>query len=474
MPQSPEYELALLCSLILQPEILDSPDFKVVEADFHIPAHAEVFELLKTLWAAEEPIDANSITRALRDARRLDQVGGVPFLNRLFEATSSSADWQRSARILREKLISRMRQSLGRLYAQVQDFDLPIEILNLQKEIAEMEADTRPRPSIMDQWSALRFDPSKPPAAARVVFTLNGKPWSTNGNLSGLAGHIKSGKSGSMSGLLAATLPGDGDTLGFDSQNDRGQAVIHLDTEQSDNDHHRLLVNSLRRKGYATCPNWLLSFRITSVPTAKRLVELEALMREASTKFKGIHSVLIDGVADLMVRGPNDEQESIELVQKLQQLAIEYDTHIVAVLHWNPSKDFQKTRGHLGSQLERKAETNLALEMDDNNVTTIYCKTARSTHIPKSEGQRFRWSDEDGMHMSCDADTTVSPDRVFLLKALADQVFEGSKCLRYLDAVSAIGLAKGIGKHQATNLFTEINKGGFIKKNPLNKWELAA
>ena len=37
------------------------------------------------------------------------------------------------------------------------------------------------------------------------------------------------------------------------------------------------------------------------------------------------------------------------------QLAIEYDCVFMTVLHENPNSDFGKTRGHLGSQLSRKA-----------------------------------------------------------------------------------------------------------------------
>jgi hypothetical protein len=70
------------------------------------------------------------------------------------------------------------------------------------------------------------------------------------------------------------------------------------------------------------------------------------------------------------------------------------------VLHENPAQPGQggKTRGHLGSQLERKAESNLRLEKDTAGVSVIYSTRCRNGDIPKSKGVSFAWSEELKMH----------------------------------------------------------------------------
>ena len=64
--------------------------------------------------------------------------------------------------------------------------------------------------------------------------------------------------------------------------------------------------------------------------------------------------IVIDGIADLQ-RNTNDLEESDALVGALMSLSTKTNTHILCVLHTNPGSD--KARGHLGSSLQRKAET---------------------------------------------------------------------------------------------------------------------
>ena len=112
--------------------------------------------------------------------------------------------------------------------------------------------------------------------------------------------------------------------------------------------------------------------------------------------------MLLDGAADF-IPNPNDPDEAFAFVDELHQLAIRYDTAIICVIHENPSSETGKTRGHFGSQLERKAETNLRLSKDGDGVTTVFAEKARHAHIPKERGTRFVWSDEEKMHVTTEA-----------------------------------------------------------------------
>ena len=62
----------------------------------------------------------------------------------------------------------------------------------------------------------------------------------------------------------------------------------------------------------------------------------------------------------------------------LPLIATEQNAVVVTVLHENPNSEYGKTRGHLGSQLERKAESNLRLQKDNTTgVTTIFTEKSR-------------------------------------------------------------------------------------------------
>ena len=64
--------------------------------------------------------------------------------------------------------------------------------------------------------------------------------------------------------------------------------------------------------------------------------------------------VVVDGVSDLMYN-TNDIEESDRIVGSLMAYSTRYNCHIMVVLHTNPNSD--KARGHIGSTLQRKAES---------------------------------------------------------------------------------------------------------------------
>lgn len=71
--------------------------------------------------------------------------------------------------------------------------------------------------------------------------------------------------------------------------------------------------------------------------------------------------VFIDQVADL-IPTVNDEEKSNKLVRLLSRLAYTYDTAIVLVIHQNEGSGTQsKSRGHLGSTLEQKCISSVAI-----------------------------------------------------------------------------------------------------------------
>ena len=86
--------------------------------------------------------------------------------------------------------------------------------------------------------------------------------------------------------------------------------------------------------------------------------------------------VLIDGVADL-VSDVNDIKDGNECVRTLMRLSVEYDCHIMTVIHSNYGSD--KATGHLGSTLYKKCETAISLEKSTTHKgrVDVKCKLSR-------------------------------------------------------------------------------------------------
>jgi hypothetical protein len=244
-----------------------------------------------------------------------------------------------------------------------------------------------------------RFDINHPPEKPRPVISLCGQGLSTPGNLTVFSAKQKTAKTSSILAALASMMMPKGDCLGFTGIW-TGGAWIHFDSEQSEYDFDRATRVCLRRAGLDVEPAWLRTYSTVHLDIDERRELFFAELERASKEHGRLSGASVDGVAD-MCHDPNDSEEAFALVSRLNRAAAQYDCPFLLSLHENPGGDNGKTRGHLGSELGRKAETNLSLSKDTNNVVSMFTESSRSCHIPKDKGPRFAWSDDEGMHLSC-------------------------------------------------------------------------
>ena len=212
------------------------------------------------------------------------------------------------------------------------------------------------------------IDYDNPPDASKSVITVNGVPLGTQDNLFCITGGEGTGKSNYIAAILAGTLGTERldaeQTLGLEvTPNPKGLAVLHYDTEQSEAQLHKNLGKTLRRASLTGVPDFYHSLYLASLSRKDRLKLIRESMDLFHHKHGGIHLVVIDGIADL-IRSANDETESIAIVDELYRLAGIYNTCIICVLHFVPNGI--KLRGHIGSELQRKAAGILSIEKDEN------------------------------------------------------------------------------------------------------------
>ncbi|OYW71991.1 MAG: hypothetical protein B7Z37_26210 [Verrucomicrobia bacterium 12-59-8] len=272
---------------------------------------------------------------------------------------------------------------------------------------------------------ARRIHLEQPPPQPMPVFSLLSQQICTAGNLTVISAQAKGGKSAVVGAMIASIMAAEApraeddddlpdaepehDLLGFTAAAQAGRAVVLFDTEQSPYDAWNLVHRSAQRAGVSGMPDTFRGYSLADVSTEKRRAYLAAEMERAHEECSGIHSVFIDGVADLC-KSPNDDIEAFALVEHLAQLAIAHTCPIILVLHENPSGlETGKTRGHLGSQLERKAESNLRIAKDGKSgASMIFSERCRHACISRDDALRFAWSVPDGMHMTVEAETQES------------------------------------------------------------------
>jgi hypothetical protein len=259
-----------------------------------------------------------------------------------------------------------------------------------------------PEAAILALLEARRVIYANPPPEPVTTFSLAGQSISTAGNLTVISAQAKAGKTAAIAAMIAAAISTgiEADCLGFDAAPTHGKAILVFDTEQSPFDAWTQHARVLKRAGCAAPPDNLHHFWLLDLSISQRRQAIFEYCRRAAQE-TGVFAVFIDGVADL-IEDVNDAAEANALVSDLVRLAVEINAPVDVVLHENPAAPgvAGKTRGHLGSQLERKAESNLRILKDTDGVTTIYSEKCRRANIPQHSGPRFQWEDEAQMHIS--------------------------------------------------------------------------
>lgn len=257
------------------------------------------------------------------------------------------------------------------------------------------------------------IDFNNPPASVQTIISINDVPLGTQGNLLCITGGEGSGKSNYAGSLIAGAMNTNQqaiDTLGTSvSPNKQSKAVLLYDTEQSEVQLYKNSLNILKRSKQSTIPFYLKAYCLTGMSRSERLQAIVQSMDKYYYQFGGIHLVVIDGIADL-IGSANDEAESLRIVDELYRLAGIYKTCIICVLHFVPNG--LKLRGHLGSELQRKAAAIVSIEKDDDpNISVIKALKVRDGSPLDVPLIQFAWDKDVNMHSYLGEKTKEEKDK---------------------------------------------------------------
>tara|TARA_R110000803_G_scaffold104296_2_gene172481 strand:+ start:239 stop:1075 length:837 start_codon:yes stop_codon:yes gene_type:complete len=194
----------------------------------------------------------------------------------------------------------------------------------------------------------------------------------TYGNLSVITAPPKTKKTFFVSLLASAYLSGSniygGEIKGHRDDGD----LIHFDTEQGNWHASKVFRRPLDMDSKIPTDKYH-TFALRTIGHKERLDFIEYYLRE---KINKPSLVIIDGVADLLADVNNIEQSN-ELVSALMRISTQCNVHIICVIHQNFGSQKLGT-GHLGSALEKKAETVISLEANTVNRDWVTVKCGRS------------------------------------------------------------------------------------------------
>ena len=301
------------------------------------------------------------------------------------------------------------------------------------------------------------MDYNNPPQVSKTVVSVNGVPLGSYDNLLCITGGEGSGKSNFVSAIIAGTLFTDKsseniDTLGLDiSPNYNHKAILHYDTEQSEYQLYKNLCKTLKRSGLSKVPETYHTFYLAAMSRKERLQIIRDSMDLYYHRHRGIHLVVIDGIADL-IRSANDEVESIAIVDELYRLAGIYQTCIVNVLHFVPNG--MKLRGHIGSELQRKAAAIISIEKDEDPlfsvVKAIKVRDGSPLDVPLL---LFTWDKKKEMHTYAGEKSTEETEKRKKqeLIGIAKEIFRFRSRLNYAELVQTLMNIVDIKERTAKN-----------------------
>ena len=227
----------------------------------------------------------------------------------------------------------------------------------------EYNVDMRPEEDFLsDILSASQIRATDTYETPPQIIWIDNSTIATLGNFSASTGKAKSKKTFNVSAIVAASLAGK-QVLNYRAHLPEGKRkILYVDTEQSRFHCKRVLCRILRLAGLPTDvhPPLLEFLCLRGYATKERLRKIE----EAIYDLDDLGLVVIDGIRDL-AHDINSPGESTRIISKLMQWTDDRQIHIHTILHQN--KGDENARGHIGTELNNKAETVLQVEKDKGN-----------------------------------------------------------------------------------------------------------
>ncbi len=240
------------------------------------------------------------------------------------------------------------------------------------------------------------------------------------------------------------------------------------DTEQSEVQLYKNVSNLLRRAKLTYKPDILKAFNLTGMSRKERLHAIIQSMDRFHYQYNGIQLVVIDGIADL-VNSANDEAESIRVIDELYRLAGIYKTCIICVLHYVPNG--LKLRGHLGSELQRKAASILSIEFDkDPSVSVVKALKVREGSPLDVPLMEFSWSKSAGMHLYIGEKPRQEKEKrkEKELTFVARSIFSNQSFLTYTEISEKIQQIMDVKERTSKNYIRYMREKNIIIQDPSN------
>ena len=214
-----------------------------------------------------------------------------------------------------------------------------------------------------------------------VVLMVDDAAIGTLGNFSASIGKAKSKKTFNVTAIAASALK-NGTVLKYRSSfPEDKRTVLYIDTEQGRHHCQKVLKRILRLAELPEDknPDNLIMLALRKYAPPIRL----AIVEQAIGTIPDLGLVIIDGIRDFLY-DINSPSEATDIISRFMQWTDDRQIHIHTILHQN--KNDENARGHIGTELNNKAETIMQVEVDKEDKTV---SVVEAVHIRDREFEPF-------------------------------------------------------------------------------------
>lgn len=172
-----------------------------------------------------------------------------------------------------------------------------------------------------------------------------------------------------ISSVLSKSTIENGAYVKYNNEYSKNVTVVLVDTERSYDYNLPKAIQSIKMMSGYSINAKMTNFQYTSLINVERQDRFQALREYVVELRKSTRDhllVVLDIVTDCLGNF-NDISESMQLIDLMNKFMIELDASFICVIHENPSEGSNKARGHIGTEIQNKATTQIQLTFKDDD-----------------------------------------------------------------------------------------------------------
>ena len=383
-PHSREAEESVIGAVLLSEDAVNEVMDRIHPEDFYVPAHQAIFEAMRELFDSAQPVDAVTVSEALRRHGELEKIGGVQYLTRLVDIVPSTSNIVYYASIVEEHA---KRRELIRAGALVTDiaFNIDEEIataLDSAEQAVLSVAEKRSSQTlhevgpmfndVLEQIELMEQRGSELTGLATGYTDLDRKLAGLQpSNLVVIASRPGMGKSSLALGIAINVAAQDEPVAIFSLEMSKEELVQRILSSVGKVDSMKLRAGQLgplwQRVVDAAGKMYKAPIYIDDSPVVS-VTDIRAKCRRLKRK-KGLSLVVVDYLQLMQATNrENRQQEISEITRNLKNLARELEVPIVAASQLNRSLEQREDKRPRLSDLRESG----AIEQDADVVMFIY------------------------------------------------------------------------------------------------------